>query len=150
MKLPYFAKTIVQRLHEQAALNTPKYSTDMSWLESFAGGQQFIFESSRVVDPPPTLMVGEEDNPKNDAENARRIYNWLPTLPPAVAMEERLWGHLTHCVFADYMAARWPVTAENIIHRRYLFEDKTFAALARNGISRLWWAGKLTHDQTRQ
>jgi hypothetical protein len=42
------------------------------------------------------------------------------------------------------------VTAENIVHRRYLFEDKTFAGLTRNGISRLWWAGKLTHDATRQ
>jgi hypothetical protein len=150
MKLPYFSKTMVERLHEQAPVNTPKYGANPSWIEPFAGGKQYIFESTRVVDPPPTLVFGEDDNPKNDAENARRIYNWLATLPPAVSMEERLWGHLAHCVFPDYMAARWPVTAQNIIHRRYLFEDKTFAALARNGISRLWWAGKLTHDKTRQ
>lgn len=150
MKLPYFSKMIIARLHEQAAMNTVKYGASTTWLEALAAGQQFIFESSRIVDPPPTLVFGEDDNPQNDAENARRIYNWLSTLPSAVAMEERLWGHLTHCVFADYMAARWPVTNENTIHRRYLFEDKTFAALCRNGISRLWWAGKLTHDATRQ
>src|SRR5688572_20827119 len=115
MKLPYFSKGIVQRLHEQAAVNTPKYGANVNWLESFAAGQQYIFESSRVVDPPPALVFSEEDNPKNDAENARRVYNWLPALPPSVAMEERLWGYLTHCVFPDYMAARWPVTAENIV-----------------------------------
>jgi hypothetical protein len=149
MKLPYFSKKMVERLHEQAAVNAPKYGANATWLETFAVGQQYIFECGRVVDPPPSLVFGEDNNPKNDAENARRIYNWLPTLSPSVAMEERLWGHLAHCVFPEYMAARWPVTAENIIHRRYLFEDKTFASLARNGISRLWWAGKLTHDETR-
>jgi hypothetical protein len=150
MKLPYFAKMIVERLHEQAAANMPKYGASASWLEPFAGGKPYIFESSRVVDPSPTLIFGADDNPKNDAQNARRVYNWLPKLPPAVAMEERLWAYLAHAVFPDYMAAPWPVTAENIIHRRYLFEDKTFAALARNGISRLWWAGKLTHDPSRR
>jgi hypothetical protein len=149
MKLRYFGKKMVERLHEQAALNTPKYAANMDWLESFASGPQYIFESSRVVDPPPVLVFGEKVNSKYDAENARRIYNWLPALSQAVAMEERLWGYLCHCVFPDYMATRWPVTAENIIHRRYLFEDKTFASLTRNGISRLWWAGKLTHDSTR-
>lgn len=152
MKLQYFSKSIVALLHQQAAVNVPKYANNMSWLDSFASGQQYIFESSRVVDPPPALIFGDKGSSKSDAENARRIYNWLPTLPPVVAMEERLWGHLTHCVFSEYMATRWPVTAETMsrIHSRYLLENKTFAALARNGISRLWWAGKLTHDSTRE
>src|SRR5690349_14810728 len=101
MKLPYFAKTMVERLHEQAAVNTSKYGVDMSWLESIAAGQQVVFESSRVVDPAPALVFGEDDNPKNDAENARRIYNWLPTLPAAVAMEERLWSYLSHYAFPE-------------------------------------------------
>src|SRR5215204_4144483 len=103
MKLSYLAGKMVARLHEQAAASVRNYGPNTSWLESLAYGQQYIFESSRVVDPPPTLLYGENDNPKNDAENARRIYTWLPTLPPAVAMEERLWGYLAHCVFPEYM-----------------------------------------------
>jgi hypothetical protein len=64
-------------------------------------------------------------------------------------MEERLWAHLTHRIFAEYMAVRWPPKDANIVHRRYLFEGNSFAALSRNGISRLWWAGYLTRDEGR-
>jgi hypothetical protein len=95
-------------------------------------------------------LTSEDDNPKNDAENAKRVYRWLREIPPTTAMEERLWSCLTHSIFPEYMAIRWPVEDEATIHRRYLFEGKTFAALTRNGIARLWWAGYLTHDSKRE
>jgi hypothetical protein len=149
MKLSFFSSAIVARFHAEAATNVAKYGNDPSWIDAFAGGKPYIFESSRVVDPAPALIVTATDNPKNDAENAKRIYNWLKGLTPAIAMEERLWTYLTHCVFPQYMAARWQVEDGNSVQRRYLFEGKTFSALARNGISRLWWAGKLTCDEKR-
>jgi hypothetical protein len=148
MKLPFFSNNFVKQLRDNSATNLSKYSSTASWLDSFAAGKPYTHESNQVVDPPPQLVVSD-DNPSNDAENAKRIFTWLRGLTPALAMEERLWAYLTHSVFTDYMRARWPAEDANIIRRRYLFEDKTFAALSRNGISRLWWAGYLTRDETR-
>jgi hypothetical protein len=146
MKLQFFSANFVEQLRQGAGANQPNYAGDRTWLDALSGGKPYVYESEQVVDPPPQLVITEEDNPKNDAENAKRIYIWLIKLTPALAMEERLWAYLTHCVFQDYMKARWPADNANAIQRRYLFEGKSFAALSRNGIARLWWAGYLTRD----
>jgi len=149
MKLQYYSNSFVELLRKEASSNASKYGSQ-SWLEGFAGEKPFLFDSDQVVDSPPQLVVSADDNAANDAENAKRIHRWLKNLPPVVAMEERLWANLTHSVFAQYMQSRWPVDNDNTIHRRYLFEGKSFAALSRNGIARLWWAGHLTFDPKRQ
>jgi len=150
MKLQFFSGNFVAQLREGAAGNSSNYGNDTSWLETLACGKVYVHESSLVVDPEPQLVITEFENAKNDAENAKRIYNWLIKITPALAMEERLWAYLSHCVFQDYMKARWPADNANAIQRRYLFEGKSFAALSRNGIARLWWAGHLTRDPKRE
>jgi hypothetical protein len=147
MKLQFFSRSFVTRLQQTAALNVPEYGQSAGWLDDFAAGQRYIHESNYVVEPPPVLLMSEK--PADDAENARRVFNWLRHLTPAVAMELRLWAHLTHCVFPDYMRERWPAVNEALVQRRYLFEGNSFSALSRNGISRLWWAAYLTRDQKR-
>ena len=149
MKLQFFSGNFVTRLRETAATNVGKYGPDSSWLETFAAGHVYIHESNHVVDPPPSLVTSTDKNAQNDAENAKRIFSWLRMLTPALAMEERLWAYLTHCAFPDYMYARWPAVSEKLVKRRYLFQSKSFDALARNGIARLWWAGYLTSDEKR-
>jgi Family of unknown function (DUF6339) len=37
-----------------------------------------------------------------------------------------------------------------VIHRRYLFEGRSFSALSRHGIARLWWGAKLTKDTSKE
>jgi len=149
MKLRFYGREYLARLHEQAEPNLPSYGTDIHWLELFAAGKSYVHESRFVVDPPPVLVVSKDDPAANDAENSKRIYSWLKVLPTTVAMEERLWAHLTHEVFHDYMAVRWPAGNASAVQRRYLYEGRSFAALSRNGISRLWWAGNLTKDEKR-
>jgi hypothetical protein len=102
-----------------------------------------------VVDPPPQLRVSDNETARHDADNAARVHAWLRNLPPSTAMEERLWACLAHLPFSAYMAARWPVSNEGEVRRRYLFEGSSFGALARHGIARLWWAAYLTHDSRR-
>ena len=150
MKLQFFNANFVAKLREGAAANQPKYAGDQSWLDVLSDGKAYVHESAQVVDPPPKLLITEGDNAPNDAENAKRVYTWLNKLTPALAMEERLWAYLTHVVFADYMKSRWPAENAGVIQRRYLFEGKSFAALSRNGIARLWWAGSLTRDAQRE
>jgi hypothetical protein len=149
MKLSFFSRKIVSRLHDKAGENMERYGTP-EWLDAFAGAEAYIFESSQVVDPAPELLVDPDDRTRYDAENARRVFSWLRTLTPALAMEERLWAYLTHCVFPDYMSARWPATKESIVQERYLLDGASFGALSRNGISRLWWSAFLTRDPSRE
>ena len=148
MKLQFFSANFVTQLRESAETNQPKYAGDQTWLEALSGGKAYVHESGQIVDPPPQLLITEGDNASNDAENAKRVYTWLNKLTPSLAMEERLWAHLTHCVFADYMKTRWPAENGNLIQRRYLFEGKSFGALIRNGVARLWWSGYLTRDES--
>ena len=149
MKLPFISRNILNRLHENASANVDKYGPESTWLDSFSNGQIYLHESNLVIDPPPALVVSEEKNEKHDAANAKLVYSWLCALTPALAMEERLWAALTHCIFPKYMNARWPVDGKNAVVRRYLFEGQSFAALSRNGVARLWWAGYLTKDEKR-
>lgn len=116
-------------------------------MTDLSAGKTYINESNYVVEPPPELLVS--DKPADDAANARRLFNWLRHLTPAVAMELRLWAHLTHCVFPAYMYARWAPSDGTMVQRRYLFEGNSFASLSRNGIARLWWAAYLTRDEKR-
>lgn len=147
MKLQFFSRDFVTRLQQTADANYSKYGADMGWLGGLCAGKKYVHDSKFVVEPPPKLI--ESDKPADDAENAKRVFNWLHQLTPAVAMELRLWGHLTHCVFKDYMHSRWPADSGSLVTRRYLYEGNSFAALSRNGISRLWWSAYLTRDEKR-
>ena len=106
MRLCYFSRSFVRRLADGAAANASRYAVDPAWLYGFASGDKFVHDSSLVVDPPPQLVFEDKDNPRHDAENAIRVYTWLESLTPALAMEERLWACLSHWTFAEYMAAR--------------------------------------------
>lgn len=150
MNLQYFSRPFVEKLRSEAAANLTKYGTGSGWIESLASRGNVALESQRVVGPPPEL-AGLQGRPEAyDAENARRVWEWLGPLSATLAMEERLWAYLTHVVFADYMAVRWPVKGDSAVHRRYLFEGRSFSALTRNGIARLWWGAALTRDPDRE
>ncbi len=146
MKLPFYNRSFVEKLRLSAEANQPRYGEDAAWLTTLSGDAKFVHESSLVVDPPPELVIPNGSDTSSDIENSKRVYEWLKQLSPVVAMEERLWACLSHSVFPKYMAHRWPADSSSAINRRYLFEGKTFAALSRNGISRLWWAGYLTRN----
>jgi hypothetical protein len=149
VKLPYFSAKFVASLKAAAGSNMTQYATGVSWIGQFGAGQQHVRESNQIVDPPPVLVLPTDGPTKHDAVNARVIYEWLKVITPALAMEERLWAYLTHVTFAEYMSARWPVENAATVVRRYMFEGMSFAALSRNGIARLWWAGYLTRDESR-
>jgi hypothetical protein len=106
-------------------------------------------ESRIQTDEPPALEM-PRDGKLCDAENVRRVYQWLNDLTPVQASDPRLWVYLSHAPYADYTAARWPIDPEsNVtdrIRERYFLEGEGLASLVRNSIARLWWFGYLTRD----
>ena len=149
MRLPFFSRRYLEQLRRNAALNVQRYGAELAWVDSGSPEQPCVHESDYVVDPPPQLVATNREGSKNDGENAIRVHTWLRSIPPSTAMEERLWAYLAHVPFGAYMRSRWPVMNEGEVLRRYLFEGASFGALARQGISRLWWAAHVTYDPAR-
>ncbi len=150
MMLHYLAGSSLLKLKASVDANLPQYLAGEELSAQYAPTEGWIKESGIVVGPPPVLLRQDSNEALPDAECAIRIFTWLNALSPVLAMEERLWSHLTHYVFADYMRVRWPVESSHTVVRRFFMENRSFAALARNGISRLWWAAHLTVDPSRE
>ncbi len=93
----------------------------------------------------------------NDVENSIILYSAMKDLSDTQAIDERLWAGLCHGDFWPYMHERWcdkkisgdPVSS---ILWRYFFNVKSGnrRALFRNTLSRLWWIGRLTYDESRK
>lgn len=86
---------------------------------------------------------------KTDAENVRILYSNMKSLTPSQASDERIWVAYTLHEFRDYMLYRWGAEDKKILNNRYLFGYSPQASLFRNGVSRLWWIGHFTYDETR-
>lgn len=116
--------------------------------ESFYGNDEVRFTSE--VEFKDFDLVTDNDNPSNtDLQNIQIIYNALRDLNETQASEERLWVALSLFEYSDYMENRWKPDSVNKFLNRYFFNYPDRRSLFRHGLSRLWWIGKLTYDQTR-
>ena len=84
-----------------------------------------------------------------DVENIQRIYNHMKFLSDSQASDERIWAAYTFSEFLDYMRYRWKASSISDLENRYLFGYSVQRSLFRNGVSRLWWIGRFTCDETR-
>lgn len=89
---------------------------------------------------------------KVDNQNALIVYDKLSYLSPHQASDARLWTHLCHHVCPRYVAGRWLINrpSENDVAirrvRNHFFADGSRAFIRDNGLSRLWWLGKIAKD----
>jgi hypothetical protein len=148
MNLQFMSNRAITQLREGIEANRAAYLSGQA--ETLVGALDgFVLESRIQADEPPKLEMPREGQ-LCDAENVRRVYQWLHHLTPVQASDPRLWTYLTHGAYANYTAARWPIGAEsNVLDRvreRYFLEGEGLASLVRNSIARLWWFGYLTRD----
>lgn len=92
--------------------------------------------------------VGKET--LTDAENAKRVYSHMRGLSDSQASDERIWVAYTLQEHLDYMKYRWKCKNSNDMLNRYFFNYASNRSLFRNGISRLWWIGRVTYDEKRE
>lgn len=85
-----------------------------------------------------------------DSENVQRVYNHMKHLSDSQASDERIWVAYTLCEQLEYMSYRWKVNNADGMLNRYFFKYSAQRSLFRNGISRLWWIGRVTYDEKRQ
>ena len=84
-----------------------------------------------------------------DAENAQRVYSHMKSLSDSQASDERIWIAYTLQEQLEYMKYRWDCKNGSEMLNRYFFNYSSNRSLFRNGISRLWWIGRVTYDETR-
>ena len=87
-----------------------------------------------------------------DVGNALIVFSALSSLTPHQATFEGIWVYICHCDCPQYVSWRWPgkrppdaeADAKNI--RNHFFAKGNRALIRDNGISRLWWLGKIAND----
>ena len=98
-------------------------------------------------------LATDADNPSStDVENALIVYEALSGLTPHQASIERMWAYLCHWDCPQYVATRWlgqrPERDEDAVRKieNHFFARGNRALVRDNGVSRLWWLGKIAHD----
>lgn len=149
--LEFLTKEASEDLNQKIAQNASLY---YEGLTSSLLPSNHICRSKISVGTTPKLLE-EDGSPKSDLECSKIIFKWLSSLTPVQASDGRLWTYLCHGPFSDYVHARWRlglIGAKNphdVIRNRWFFRGQGVATFVRNGISRLWWFGHLTHDAKR-
>ena len=93
-----------------------------------------------------------ENGRQHDAANALRVYEALRMLTPQQASDERFWAYLVHFECAKYVSNRWlekrPDSADRAtdIVRNHFFARDVRAVIRDNGVSRLWWLGRIANE----
>ncbi len=98
------------------------------------------------------LVMDDKQPSSTDVDNALVVYDALSELTSHQASIERLWVYLSHCDCPQYIATRWmtrrPEKDEDATRdvRNHFFATGNRALIRDNGVSRLWWLGKIAHD----
>lgn len=96
-----------------------------------------------------SLDTSFENQVDSDLENVKRVYNHMMTLSVSKASDERIWVAYALSEFVDYMKYRWMPDGPDKRKERFFFENSSKRSLFRQGISRLWWIGYLTYDESK-
>lgn len=96
-----------------------------------------------------SLDTSFENRVDSDLENVKRVYNHMMPLSVSKASDERIWVAYALSEFVDYMRYRWMPDGSDKRKERFFFENSSKRSLFRQGISRLWWIGYLTYDDSK-
>ena len=149
MKIKYITEDGITTLRENANI---VFSSVIKEGNSLLDVFPNIVRESSYETEPIVLDVSQPSGKETltDIENVIRVYNHLKHISDSLASEERLWVALSLVDLLDYMKYRWPADNEKDVLNRYFFNYSSNRSLFRNGISRLWWIGRVTYDSSKE
>lgn len=137
--------------------NEEKYYGNDEWLDDFFVGRKYADQSTSVqVD---TFELISQPNEQSDAEkseedlvNVRILHDAFKNLTPWQASNKYLWTYLCHAdtKCREYIQNRWLLSSshgQDPIKTRF-FVTNTRSLIRENALSRLWWYGHLTYDES--
>ena len=145
MKLPFVSYDNLDIIKTNLPTIVHKFKQDSSdWLNDELGIN--LLSDTRFSEVPDIELDMSNEKPfLTEAENAKRIYSNLKFLSDSQASDERLWAGLCFGPFWKYVQHRWE--RDNVV-QHFMFGYGARRSLTRNAISRLWWIGRLTYDET--
>ena len=120
-----------------------------AWVETVLGKNPYV--ETKYGDIPDFELDMSSDEPfATEAKNAEIVYKNLKFLSDSQASDERIWAALCIKDFWKYVQYRWirgDVT-EAKIKQHFFYGYGARRSLTRNALSRLWWIGRLTYDES--
>lgn len=146
MRLLFFSEKAYNDLFDHIVSNKEKYKSNENWVHQYFEDEQYLSESN--IEYPDFELIHTGDITNDDYVNTVKIYNSIGTiLSPYQACNKYMWAYLSHDKCWEYTRNRWPVEKGAAIETRY-FCSGSRRSLTLNSISRLWWYGHLTYDET--
>ena len=154
MRISYLTDEALATLRGQLPANLACYaSNDQGFFADILDNIDGIKMYSELDFPNFELDMTSEFS-VSDPYNVRTLYTAMRNLPPSIACDERLWAGLTHGLFWDYVQYRQKdqiaTGDERKIATSFFFTNGHRRSLYVNCLSRLWWAGYLTYDETNE
>ena len=153
-KLRYYTAQAVEELRDSVGDRLDWYY-DASQGSS-TGVPSVSVRESRLPCPDLTDLISGIDGAgqpsRTDERKALVVFQKLSDLTPHQASDERLWVYLCHQECAKYVRWRWlhnrPDDDDVAIRkvRNHFFAVGNRALIRDNGVSRLWWLGKIASD----
>ena len=150
-RLRYFTVATIEHLRTTIVDRLDWYYSPTSrFVDQSVGGVR----ESRLSSPDlrDRLTMSEARPYETDGTNAVVVYRAMAKLTPHQASIERVWTYLCHCECPEYVAQRWlgrrPEKEADAARkvRNHFFAVGNRALIRDNGLSRLWWLGKIAHD----
>lgn len=155
-RVKVFRSSFVESLRAAISDNADQYLSDDSFVSSLPNLQAKELPIEVPLSEPLQLLLPDASD-LYDLENAIRLHKSLRDLTPLQARDPRLWTHLSHVEIWPYMRKRWPIErfandkakAKRFVESRYFIPQSQSRALLRNGVARLWWVARMSHDGNR-
>lgn len=148
MSMKIFTDEACAALRKNLQQNKLKYGLEEKWVDSFFASVGILepYEEYYELNFPsfPELSV---DN--DDYTNTKLFYGRLKdSLTPALASMPNLWTTLCHLNYQDYIVDKWK-NNRGLDVESHFFASRAKSSLAYyNAVSRYWWAGYLTYDES--
>ena len=156
MNLIYFTKDAYKLLKKDLSSNKDFYYSDDPWLASYFSsvGVDEFYKTSSITVPNIQLQYSGDDTEsknKDDLLNIKILYNaYKDKLTPLQASDPMLWSALCHITFKQYVLNRWKKDDGTVrLDQRFFATEGRASLLYFNAISRLWWSGYLTYDESK-
>lgn len=156
MKVHFLKENSLEALRTNLSGNLNNYRQPTNqWILDYFGEDENPFGEYKYKFPDFQLEFNDQESlGELDVSNTIALYSAMKSLSDTQASDERLWSGLCHCDFWEFLHSRWKwgenkKPKDTDIKSRYFFAHTKRRSLFTNSLSKLWWLGRLTYDETR-
>lgn len=157
--IQYLSDEGLEMLKQNFDNNLQRYKeNDKKYFADILNEHNYLVDSTYIIEDFTQKLVYDEDNNENDLKNIKIVYEAMRNIPLYVMMDDRFWASINHTIMWEYIMKRRKGEAfgEDIKDEREKIFNSFFTHTKHgkkrgtyvNCVSRLWWAGHLTIDET--